>query len=196
MADPIAQLVNELCKLPGIGDKTAHRLTFHILKKPKEEIYKLIEALNSVADNILKCEICCNLSSDSPCSLCTDNTRIADVLCVVESVSDLKAIERIHEFRGGYHILHGLLSPLDGIGPNDIHIKELLQRLASNHIKEVIVATNPTIEGEATAMYLSKLIRPLDIRVTRLATGLPVGGELDYLDQVTITRAFKERKDL
>lgn len=219
----IDELTAELARLPGIGRKTALRLTFHLLKRPAEEIRRLARALESVAESVRACSRCGNLTEADPCSLCTDARRDPGVVCVVEEASDIGAIERTGEYRGLYHVLGGRLSPLDGIGPDDLNIGALLARLGgarsgspspggavpadrvaepapAGHyippVREIIVATNPSVEGEATAVYLQKLIGPLGIRVTRLARGLPVGGDLEYADVVTIAEALSGRREL
>jgi recombination protein RecR len=194
-ADPIARLTVLLAKLPGVGEKTAQRLAFHILESPPQYARELAEALSSLEREVRLCSTCCNLTAHDPCSICSDPQRDAKVLCVVESVPDLLAIERTREFRGRYHVLHGALSPLDGIGPDQLKLKELLARLHTD-VHEVIVATNPTVEGEATALYLTRLIKPLGVRVTRIAQGVPMGGDLEYADQVTLARALSGRREV
>ena len=209
----IDDLTTELARLPGIGRKTALRLTFHLLKRPAEEIRRLARALESVAESVRSCSACGNLTEADPCSLCTDARRDRSLVCVVEEASDIGAIERTGEYRGLYHVLGGRLSPLDGVGPDDLNIGSLLARIGGTNIasrvaepapagqytagvREIIVATNPSVEGEATAVYLQKLIGPLGIRVTRLARGLPVGGDLEYADGVTIAEALSGRREL
>jgi recombination protein RecR len=194
-ADPIARLTVLLAKLPGVGEKTAQRLAFHILESPPQYARDLAEALTSLEREVRLCSTCCNLTSTDPCSICSDAQRDAKTICVVESVPDLLAVERTREFRGRYHVLHGALSPLDGIGPDHLKLKELLARL-HGEVQEVIVATNPTIEGEATALYLTRLIKPLGVRVTRIAQGVPMGGDLEYADQVTLARALSGRREV
>ena len=193
--DPIQRLVAELAKLPGIGEKTAQRLAFHILKAPKEYARALSQAIAEVVEKVRLCSVCCALTEDDPCPLCRDDKRDPRQLCVVENVSDLLAVERTREFRGRYHVLHGVLSPLEGVGPDQLRIKELLPRLSAG-VEEVIVATNPDVEGEVTALYLTKLIKPLGIRVTRIAQGVPMGGDLEYADQVTLARALSGRREM
>jgi len=193
--DPIQRLVAELAKLPGIGEKTAQRLAFHILKAPKEYARALSTAITEVIEKVRLCSVCCALTEADPCPLCSDDRRDGRQLCVVENVSDLLAIERTREFRGRYHVLHGVLSPLEGVGPDQLRIKELLPRLSTG-VEEVIVATNPDVEGEVTALYLTKLIKPLGIRVTRIAQGVPMGGDLEYADQVTLARALSGRREI
>ncbi len=193
----IDELVGELSRLPGIGRKTAQRLTYHLLKRPPAEIRRLARALEDVAERVKPCTSCGNLTEQDPCELCVNPRRDASLICVVEEASDITAIERAGDYRGLYHVLGGRLSPLEGIGPDELRIASLLQRLDSGRIvREVIVATNPSVEGEATALYLQKLIRPLGVRVTRLARGLPVGGDLEYADNVTIAEALAGRRDL
>ena len=192
--DPIARLTVLFAKLPGVGEKTAQRLAFHVLKSPPEYARDLAEALLALRQEVRLCSVCCNLTAQDPCPICTDTQRDAKVICVVESVPDLLAVERTREFRGRYHVLHGALSPLDGVGPDQLKIKELLARLQG--VEEVIVATDPTVEGEATALYITRLIKPLGVRVSRIAQGVPMGGDLEYADQVTLARALQGRREL
>ena len=194
-ADPIARLTVLLAKLPGVGEKTAQRLAFHILESPPQYARDLAEALTSLEREVRLCSTCCNLTSNDPCSICSDSQRDGKIVCAVESVPDLLAVERTREFRGRYHVLHGALSPLDGIGPDQLKLKELLARLRGE-VQEVIVATNPTVEGEATALYLARLIKPLGVRVTRIAQGVPMGGDLEYADHVTLARAISGRREV
>jgi recombination protein RecR len=193
VADPIKRLIQELARLPGIGEKTATRLAFHLLRGPKHQPRELAQALLDVIDRVQLCSTCMTMTESDPCALCGDARRDRDTICVVASPSDLIAIDRGGHFRGTYHVLHGLLSPLEGIGPDDLRIAELLRRLGAGAVAEVIIATSPSVEGEATAMYLARLIKPLGIKVSRIATGLPVGGELEYTDQATIARALAHR---
>jgi recombination protein RecR len=194
LSDPIRRLVQELARLPGIGEKTATRLAFHLLRGPKQQPRDLAQALLDVTEKIRLCSVCMNMTESDPCPTCTDGRRQADVICVVASPSDQVAIDRGGHFRGRFHILHGLLSPLEGIGPDDLRIAELVRRLGSDPpVAEVIIATSPSIEGESTAMYLARLLKPLGVKVSRIATGLPVGGELEYSDQATIARAMANR---
>ena len=197
MADPIRRLVQELARLPGIGEKTATRLAFHLIRSNRQQIRDLAQALLDATDKIRLCSVCMNMTEDDPCAMCTDPRRDAETLCVVATPSDLVAIDRGGHFRGRYHVLHGLLSPLEGIGPDDIRLAELVRRLGgaaeSATVREVIIATSPSVDGEATAMYIARLIKPLGIQVSRIATGLPVGGELEYSDQATIARALDGR---
>ena len=190
----IDDLTGELARLPGIGRKTAQRLTYHILKRPPDEIRRLAAALAEVVERVHACSRCGNLTEDDPCALCCSPRRDAAFLCVVEEASDIGAIERTGTYQGLYHVLGGRLSPLEGIGPDELNVKPLLERAAS--VREVIVATNASVEGEATALYLQRLIRPLGVRVTRLARGLPVGGDLEYADGVTIAEALSGRRDI
>ncbi len=191
---PIDRLVHELSKLPGIGERTATRLAFFILKEPSEYARSLAGAITDVKERVRLCSCCMNITESDPCSICIDPSRDDSSICVVEDPSDMLAVERTHAFRGRYHILHGALSPLDGIGPEDIKIAELLRRLEEGCAKEVIIATNSNVEGEATALYISRLLKPTGIKVTRLASGIPVGGDLEYVDPSTINRAFEERR--
>jgi recombination protein RecR len=198
--DPITRLIQELGRLPGIGEKTATRLAFHLLRGPRQQPRDLAQAILDVIDKIRLCSICMNMTEVDPCLHCSDPRREADTLCVVATPSDLIAVDRGGHFRGRFHVLHGLLSPLEGIGPDDLRIAELVRRLGAPSdaapVGEVIIATSPSVEGEATAMYLARLIKPLGIKVSRIATGLPVGGELEYTDQATIARALAHRSTL
>jgi recombination protein RecR len=193
--DPIARLTVLFARLPGVGEKTAQRLAFHVLKSPPDYARDLAEALLALRVEVRLCSSCCNLTAQDPCTICSDPQRDARMICVVESVPDLLAVERTREFRGRYHILHGVLSPLDGIGPDQLKIKELLARVPAG-LDEVIVATDPTVEGEATALYLNRLLKPLGVRVTRIAQGVPTGSDLEYADQVTLARALSGRREL
>lgn len=193
---PIDRLVHELAKLPGVGERTATRLAFFILRQPAEYAHALSAALLDVKAKVRLCSECMNLTENDPCALCADARREGETICVVEDPSDVMAVERAHAFRGRYHILHGAISPLDGIGPDDIKIAELLRRIEAGGVREVIVATNANVEGEATALYLQKLIKPTGVKLTRLASGIPVGGDLEYIDASTLSRAFEERRDL
>jgi recombination protein RecR len=193
----IDELVGELARLPGIGRKTAHRLTYHLLKRPPEEIRRLARSLESVVDRVRPCTSCGNLTEADPCALCASTRRDRAIVCVVEEASDITAIERTGAFQGLYHVLGGRLSPLEGVGPDDLRIAPLLARLQNGgDVREVIVATNPSVEGEATALYLQRLIQPLGARVTRLARGMPVGGDLEYTDGVTIAEALAGRREI
>src|SRR5512141_3529604 len=196
VADPIARLVKELARLPGIGEKTAQRLAFHILEAGAPYAGELAAAVTGVVRDVRLCAGCQTLTDQDPCPICRDPDRDARLVCVVETVPDLLAVERTHEFRGRYHVLHGALSPLDGVGPSDLKIRELLVRLEQSPVAEVILATNPDVEGEATALYLTKLLKPTGIKVTRIAQGVPMGGDLEYADQVTLARALAGRREL
>ena len=195
--DPIRRLVQELSRLPGIGEKTATRLAFHLVRGQRQHVLDLAQALVDVTDKIRLCSVCMNMTEQDPCVLCNDPQRDVETICVVATPSDLIAIDRGGHFRGRYHVLHGLLSPLEGIGPDDIRVAELIRRLAGGPqgppVREIIIATSPNVDGEATAMYVARAIKPLGIKVSRIATGLPVGGELEYSDQATIARALAGR---
>jgi recombination protein RecR len=196
---PIARLVQQLGKLPGIGEKTAARLAFHILRASAEDAAALAAAIGEVRQKIRFCSICCDLTEADPCAICRDQRRDGSMVCVVAQPQDLVAIERAGGYRGRYHVLHGLLSPLDGVGPDDLRVTELLRRCGgtgSEAVTEVIMATSPSVEGEATAVYLAKLLRPLGVRPSRIATGVPMGGELEYADQVTLARAIDGRREM
>lgn len=193
---PLARLVEELTRLPGIGPKTAQRLAFHIVDQSQERVSALATAILEAREQIRTCSICCDLTDVDPCRLCTDPQRDPALLCVVEGPRDVVALERTREYRGRYHVLHGAISPLDGVGPGDLRIKELLDRLRSGEVEEVILATDPDPEGEATAMYLSRLLKPLAVRVTRVARGMPVGGSLEYMDEVTLAKAMEGRREV
>jgi len=194
--DPIQRLVLRLGRLPGIGEKTATRLAFHILRAPEAHARELAQAILEVRERIRLCGTCFTLTEDDPCGICADARRDHSMICVVAQPTDLHAIERSGHFRGRYHVLHGVLSPLDGIGPDDLRIADLLRRLGTETVGEVIVATSPNVEGEATATYLAKLVKPLGVRVTRIASGVPIGGELEYVDQVTLSRALDGRREM
>lgn len=194
-ADPIRRLVQELSRLPGIGEKTATRLAFHLVRGNRQQVQDLAQALLDVTDKIRLCSVCMNMTEADPCSMCSDTRREAETICVVASPSDLIAIDRGGHFRGRYHVLHGLLSPLEGVGPDDIRVAELVRRLDGN-VREVIIATSPSVDGEATAMYIARVVKPLGVKVSRIATGLPVGGELEYSDQATIARALAGRASM
>lgn len=193
---PIANLIDQLSKLPGIGRKTAQRLAFFILEMDKLEAEKLSSSILESKEKIKFCSICQNLTEQDPCHICKNEKRDKSIICVLEGAKDILAMERSRDYKGQYHILHGLISPMDNIGPDDVKIKELLNRLADDTVKEIIVATNPTVEGEATALYLSRLIKPLGIKVTRIAHGIPVGGDLEYFDEVTISKAMENRREI
>jgi len=194
--EPVARLIDALQRLPGIGPKTAQRLTFFLLKRPIDEVRELSASLMAVKERIVYCSLCFNVTDQDPCRICADPARDGAVVCVVEEPNDLLAMERTGEFKGRYHVLLGALSPLDGIGPDDLKVRELLLRLESGEAREIILATNPNVEGEATALYLARLLRPLGLRITRIARGLPVGGDLEYADQVTLSKALEGRREI
>lgn len=195
-AAPVAKLIEELERLPGIGHKTAQRLAFYILNMPQEKAFNLSDSIKDARMNISYCSVCSNLTDKDPCPICSSQTRDHSTICVVEDPRDVVAMERTREFKGLYHVLHGAISPMEGIGPEDIKIKELLARIRDGNISEVIIATNPNIEGEATAMYISKLLKPIGIKVTRIAHGIPVGGDLEYADEVTLAKALEGRREI
>lgn len=195
-ATPIANLIEELSRLPGIGPKTAQRLAFHLLRVSPEEARRLADAIKHIKDAIHLCEVCFNVTDQKRCEYCEDARRDDTIICVVEDARDVVALEKTGEFKGRYHVLQGAISPIDGIGPENLRIRELLKRIQEGKVREVIVATNPNIEGEATAMYLAKLIKPLDVIVTRIASGLPVGGDLEYADEVTLGKALEGRRPI
>jgi recombination protein RecR len=192
----IARLIDQLTRLPGIGEKTAMRLALHILRSERDLAQALAEAVLAVKDETRLCSACFALTEADPCRFCTDPARAADVICVVEEPADLLAVDRAGSFRGRYHVLHGTLAPLDGIGPDELKIQPLLVRLRDEAVREVIIATNPTVEGEATALYLAKLVKPLGVRVTRIAHGIPVGGDIEYADVMTVGRALEGRREM
>jgi len=194
VAEPINQLIKRLARLPGIGEKTASRLALHILRSSREEARELAESIIAVKEKITLCSQCCNLTDADPCKICGGGDRDRSVLCVVEEPGDLIALENSGDFRGIYHVLHGVISPLDGVTPDDIKIEQLLKRLEGGQVKEVILATNPTTNGNATALYLSKIIKPLGISVTRIAQGIPMGGDIEYTDEVTLKKAMEGRR--
>ena len=196
LAGPLLRLVEEFHKLPGIGPKTAQRLAYHLLRMPASEARALAEAILEVKEKIVLCSICQNVTDVNPCRICAGPQRDGTTICVVEEPLDILALERTRAYKGLYHVLHGVISPMDGIGPEDLKVKELLGRLRSDQIREVILATNPTIEGDATAMYLGRLLRPLGIRVTQLARGLPAGGDVEYADDITLSRALEGRQEM
>ena len=195
-ANSVAKLIEEFAKLPGIGPKTAQRLAFYILRGSKENAYQLAKAIVSAKEKVAYCSVCCNLTDVKTCNICSSANRDASIICVVEDPRDLAALERTKEFKGLYHVLHGYISPMEGIGPEQLKVKELLERLQNNEIKEIIVATNSSVEGEATALYLSRLIKPLGIKVTRIAQGIPAGGDIEYADELTLSRAFLGRLEM
>jgi len=193
---PVMQLIREFSKFPGIGEKTATRLAFHILKSTKEEALSLSNSILAIKQKVKLCSICYNITEENPCAICRNERREKDVVCVVEGPQDLAAIEKTGDYKGGYHVLHGVLSPLDGVGPEDLNIQSLVERVKRESIQEVIVATNPKVEGEATALYIAKVLKTFEIKVTRLAQGLPIGGELEYFDEATVSKAFEGRRDI
>jgi recombination protein RecR len=195
LPDSLTRLVEQLQKLPGIGAKSAQRLAFHVLRNPREDAERLCEAIRDVKDRVTYCSNCNNITDADPCAFCTDASRDQRLICVVEEPQNVSVVEKTREFRGVYHVLMGALSPLQGVGPDDLKITGLLTRVSSG-VDEVILATNPTVEGEATALYLARLLKPLGVRVTRIAMGIPVGSDLEYADEVTMTRAMEGRRDL
>jgi len=194
--DPVARLIEELAKLPGIGGKSAQRLAFHIIHLPEESARALSAAILDAKENVRYCAVCCNLTDGEVCAICESEERDQQLIMVVEDPRDMAAYERTREYHGVYHVLHGAISPLNGVGPNELRIKELLQHVRDSQATEVIVATNPNVEGEATAMYLHKLLKPLGVKVTRIAHGVPVGGDLEYVDDVTLSRALEGRREM
>jgi recombination protein RecR len=195
-APPLAHLINELTKLPGVGGKSAQRLAYHILKRPAAEAEALAAAIIEVKTKIFRCSICNNMTDVEPCAICTDTRRDPSAICVVEEAFNIQTIEQTRDFKGVYHVLLGALSPLKGIGPQDIDVGGLLKRVKGGDIREVIIATNPNVEGEATALYIAQQLRPSEVRTTRLAFGLPVGGDLEYADQVTMSKALEGRREI
>ena len=194
--DPLSKLIEQLQRLPGIGAKSAARLAFHVLKTPREEVERLAEAMREVKDRVTYCSVCSNITDVDPCYFCTHPGRDRKLICVVEEPENVNGIEKTRDFKGVYHVLMGALSPLHGVGPDDLKIKELLQRVGSGGVEEVILATNPNVEGEATAIYLAKLLKPLGVRVTRIATGIPVGSDLEYADELTMGKAMEGRREV
>jgi recombination protein RecR len=195
-AAPVARLIQEFHKLPGIGPKSAQRLTYYLLRVPQEEALALAQAILEVKEKIAFCSVCQNLTDTDPCLICDNPQRDRSQICVVEEALDILALERSGSYHGLYHVLHGVISPMDGVGPEDLKVEELLERLKSGEVSEVILATNPNLEGEATAMYLSRLLRPLGLRLTRLARGLPTGADLEYADDLTLARALEGRQEV
>ena len=193
---PLERLVDKFESLPGIGHKSAQRIAYHVLNMNKEDAAAFAQAITDAHENIHYCAVCCNITDSELCPVCRSDNRDRSVICVVEDPRDVFALERTHEFNAMYHVLHGAISPLGGVGPDQLRIKELLKRVQNAEVEEVIMATNPTVEGEATAMYISRLLKPLGIRVTRLAYGIPVGGDLEYADEVTLSRAIEGRQEL
>ena len=194
--DPLAALVEELQRLPGIGAKTAQRLAFHILKAPREAIERLADAMRTVKERVTYCSVCNNITDQDPCWFCTSGDRNRHTICVVEQPENVTAVERTRDFQGVYHVLMGALSPLQGVGPDELRIRGLLSRVAQDAVEEVIIATNPNVEGEATAMYLARLLKPLGVKVTRIAMGVPVGSDLDYADEFTMHKAMTGRTEI
>ncbi len=193
----VTRLIEEFNRLPGIGPKTAQRLTFHMLRAPKEQAEALADALTQLKERITECSVCYNIAEENPCAICRDDARDRTIVCVVEEPLDVLAIERTREYNGLYHVLHGAISPVEGIGPEDLRIQELVTRVEREpSIREIVLATNPNLEGEATAMYLERLLKPGGVRLTRLARGLPMGGDLEYADEVTLTRALEGRREV
>lgn len=195
-AGPVQDLIDELGRLPGVGPKSAQRIAFHLLKLPKEDALRLARAIGEAKDRVAWCQRCFNLAENELCGLCSDDRRDATLLCVVEEPKDLVAVEKTGEYRGRYHVLQGAISPIEGVGPDQLRVKELLARLDPEGVTEVILCTNPNIEGEATAMYLGRLLTPLGLKVTRIASGLPVGGDLEYADELTLGRALEGRREV
>ncbi|WP_347152185.1 recombination mediator RecR [Peptostreptococcus anaerobius] len=195
-SEPIDRLINEFSKLPGVGRKTAQRLAFHVINMNENDVKGLAKALVDVKQEIKYCSVCCNISDSDVCPICSNSHRDASTICVVEDPRDVAAMERTKDYNGKYHVLNGVISPLDGVGPEMLNIKELISRLGDSQVKELIMATNPTIEGEATAMYISRLVKPMGVKVTRIAHGLPVGGDLEYADDVTISKALEGRREI
>jgi len=196
LPDPLTRLIEQFQKLPGIGAKGAQRLAFHVLKNPREDAERLCDAIRDVKEQVTYCSVCNNITATDPCIFCAGDMRDARVICVVEEPQNVIVVERTREFRGRYHVLMGVLSPLHGVGPDDLKIKGLLTRVADGGVEEVILATSPTVEGEATALYLARLLKPLGVRVTRIAMGIPVGSDLEYADEITMTRAMEGRRDI
>ncbi|MFB3922107.1 MAG: recombination mediator RecR [Terriglobia bacterium] len=195
-AEPLARLIDELKRLPGIGQKSAQRIAFHLERAPREDVERLATAIRDAKDKIQLCSVCNNLTELDPCEYCTDPRRDQEVVCVVETPYNVIGIEKTREFHGLYHVLHGALSPLQGIGPEQLKLKNLFERIKTGKIREIIVATNPNVEGEATAIYLSKLIKPLGVKVSRIAMGIPVGSELEFADEVTMLKAIEGRREI
>jgi recombination protein RecR len=195
-SEPLAKLVEQLQRLPGIGAKSAQRLAFHVLKTPREEVERLADAMREVKDRVTYCTVCSNITDVDPCFYCTDSARDPRIICVVEEPENVTGVEKTRDFKGLYHVLMGALSPLHGVGPDDLKIRSLLARVGEGTVEEVILATNPNVEGEATAIYLAKLLKPLGVRVTRIAMGVPVGSDLEYADEVTMQRAMEGRREL
>jgi len=196
MLEPVSKMVNQLSRLPGVGQKTAQRLAYHILSMDEDQVRELAVSIFNGKKQVHYCPVCGDYTDVDPCRICSDASRDRSVVCVVKDPRDVAALERMRDYNGLYHVLHGVISPMDGVGPNDIRIKELLERLQGGQIRELILATNPDIEGEATASYITRLARPLGVRITRIAHGVPVGGELEYTDEVTLSQAFHGRREV
>ncbi|MFO7171727.1 MAG: recombination mediator RecR [Bacillota bacterium] len=194
--EPIARLIEELTRLPGVGPKSGQRLAFYLLNAPKEDVDRLLGAIQTARDRIRYCSVCFSLTDTDPCAICANPDRDHGTICVVEEPRDVVAMEKTREYRGVYHVLHGTINPMEGVGPEELRVRELLQRLANPGVREVILCTNPTTEGEATAIYLARVIKPLGIKVTRIARGLPVGGDLEYADEVTLAKALEGRREM
>ena len=195
-AEPIEKLIDEFRRLPGIGPKSAQRLAYSILRRPREDAERLSQAIVSVKEKILYCSRCNNFSDRDPCNYCNNTARSGETICVVEEPNDILAIERTREYHGQYHVLHGALSPINGVGPEDLMLKNLLERLREGNVREIILATNPNVEGEATAIYLAKLLKPIGVKVSRIALGVPVGSDLEFADEVTMSKALENRHEL
>lgn len=195
LPENLQKLIEEFVRLPGLGPKSAQRLAFHLLKSKQERLKTLAETISNLKENITLCEECCNLTTQNPCKICTDLQRDKSTICVTEETLDVIAIEKTGSYKGLYHILHGVISPLNNTGPEDLTISVLMTRLKENPVKEIILATNPTLEGEATAMYIARLVKPLGIKTTRIARGLPTGGDIEYADDITVTNALKGRQE-
>ncbi len=196
LPEPLTRLVEQLQKLPGIGAKGAQRLAFHVLRTPREDAERLCDAIRDVKERVTYCSVCNNITDVDPCPYCTSDSRDRRLICVVEEPQNVSVVEKTREFKGVYHVLMGALSPLHGVGPDDLKVKGLLERVGAGGVTEVILATNPNVEGEATALYLARLLKPLGVRVTRIAMGIPVGSDLEYADEVTMTRAMEGRRDI
>ena len=194
--EPLVRLTEQLEKLPSIGAKSAQRLAFHLLKQPREDVDRLVDAIRDVKERVTYCSICSNITDSDPCFYCTDDRRDKHTICVVEDPHNVATVEKTGDFKGTYHVLMGALSPLKGVGPDDLHIKSLLQRVGTDGVNEVILATNPNVEGEATAIYLAKLLKPLGVRVSRIAMGVPVGSDLEYADEITMLKAMEGRREV
>lgn len=193
---PVSRLIDELSKLPGIGEKNATRLAFHILRSKKEYTIRLAQAIVDTKKNVKSCSRCFHISSEDPCDICTEPSRDQDIICIVEEPLDLIAVEKSRVFNGLYHVLNGVIAPLEGIGPEDLTIAPLLERLKNSGVKEIIIATNPSVEGEATSLYIARLVKPLGVKVSRIAHGIPMGGDLEYTDELTIGKALRDRKEI